>query len=164
LQYNQSSPSGSAILGYNGYFYATRVYNAYLSDFADFIKLNDSLTYGSCYKITPNGAVKSKKRCEKGVIGIASDVYGHAVGQIKNEVQVPISVAGWVLAHVDKIYESGTLLTCNKQGQLTKMRWYEKFLYPERMVGIYLYKEIKKFWGPEGYQVEVKNRSWVKVK
>jgi hypothetical protein len=166
LEYNESSPSGTDILGYNGYFYATRVYNAYLSDYADFIQLaGDDAQPGYCYKATWIGAMQANKRCQEGVLGISSDVYGMAVGQRKGQRQVPLAVAGWVLAHVDnQYYRPGTVLTNDKHGQLTKMRWYEKIIHPDRIVATYMKKEANIIWGPPEHEVEVNGRHWVKVK
>jgi len=166
LEYNQSSPAGTTVLGYNGYFYATRVYNAYLSDYADFIKLaGPDAQPGYCYKASWIGAMKADKRCQEGILGISSDVYGMAVGQRKSQRQVPLAVAGWVLAHIDnKRYHPGTVLTSNKHGELTKMRWYEKIIHPDRIVAVYIGKEPNIIWGPPGNEVEVNGRHWVKVK
>jgi hypothetical protein len=36
--------------------------------------------------------------------------------------------------------------------------------YPDRIVAIYKKPEKAKFWGPEGGQVKVRGRHWVKVK
>lgn len=167
LEYNQSSPAGTAVLGYNGYFYATRVYNAYLSDYADFLPLSpkDKLSFpGVAYVMTPEGITIPKHRCQEGIIGIVSDVYGHAAGRRGNRKEAAISVAGWVLAHVDKPYKPGTPLTNGPLGILTRMRFWEKILHPERMLGVYMYKEALKHWGPTGSQVVVNDRHWVKVR
>lgn len=165
LEAGQATPAGTDVLGYNGYFYATRVYNAYLADYADFIILApDCLqVYGKTYKMTSQGATICQGRCEKGVLGVASDVYGHALGQIRSRRQIPIGVAGWVLAYCDRQYQPGTALTTGKDGSLTKMRWYEKLFWPERMVGVYMQPEKSKFWGPLNHQVAVNGRHWVKV-
>lgn len=159
----QSSPSGTTILGYNGYMYASRVYNAIYVDIADFHILNDKLVYGKCYYDTIDGAKICNKKCQKSMIGMASDTYGFGIGAAK-EGNVPIAIGGWVLAYVDKEYEPGTVLTNNNDGTLTKMKWWQKLLYPERMVGIYHKKEKEKIWGPIDSKVEVDNRHWIKIK
>jgi hypothetical protein len=63
---------------------------------------------------------------------------------------------------VDKEYKSGTALVNDENGRLTRARIYEKTLFPERIVATYYKREIKTVWGPE--QIQVNNRSWVKVR
>lgn len=163
LETDETSPTGTNVLGYNGYFYATRVYNAVWNDLADFHLLDDELIYGKCYYQSPSGSKICTKKCQKGLIGIASDTYGISAGSNKKIQTVPISVAGWVLAFVDNEYEAGTPLTTNKSGELTKMSFWRKILYPERMVATYGYKEKEEMWGPPKSQVVVSGRHWVKV-
>ena len=154
-------PSNTTRLNYDGYFYATRVYNAVYNDIADFQDLDDILDYGKCYIDMGEGVKIANKRCQRGVIGIASDTYGFAVGQ-KNEGvnQVPISIAGWVLAQVDKEYYPGTPLTNDEWGQLTEMTPSEKVSFPERILAIYRKPERELYWN----NIEVNERHWVKVK
>jgi len=156
-------PTGSTRVNYDGYFYATKVYNAVYNDLVDFLELieNESIKYGHVYFQTGNGVKLTNKRCQKGVVGIASDTYGFALGYKKNSNQVPIGISGWVLSKTDKEYPIGTPLTNNKNGELTKMRWYEKILYPERMLAIMGRKEINNIWNDN---IKVNNRYWVKIK
>jgi hypothetical protein len=161
LEAEQDSPTGSGVLGYNGYFYATRVYNAVYNDIADFQELTDELVYGKCYYDTLEGARICNIRCQKSVIGIASDTYGFGVG--KQEDAAPFAIAGWVLANVNQEYEPGDVLTNDENGNLTLMTDEEKCKFPERIVAIYKKKEKEKFWGPNN-EIEVKGRHWVKVK
>ncbi len=162
LEYNQSSPSGTAVLGYNGYFYATRVYNAVYNDYADFQPLNGKLEYGKCYVQGKDGLELSSTRGQKGVMGIASDTYGQAVGIEEGTPQVPIAVSGWVLAYVDAEYEPGDPLTCTEDGYLTKMTREEVREYPERIVAIYSRPETSEKWSK--FNIDVDGRHWVKVK
>lgn len=160
-----TDPDGSTRLNYDGYFYATRVYNAVYNDFADYTDLapgQQSLP-GCCYVMTENGAKVSDKKCEQGVIGIASDLYGMAVGQRHDRKQVPISIGGYVLAFVDKQYKPGTPLTSGKKGILTEMSKRMKKLYPERLVATYMKKEPRRRWGDKPIRVNVWGRHWVKV-
>lgn len=163
LKDGETSPSGTDELGYNGYFYATRVYNAVWNDLADFHLLDDELIYGKCYYQSPTGSKICNKKCQKGLIGIASDTYGISAGSNKKLKTVPISVAGWVLAFVDKEYKSGTPLTTNQNGELTKMSFWRKLLFPERLVATYGYKEEEEKWGPAKSEVIVNGRHWVKI-
>lgn len=167
---NINSEIGPDIIVHNpevsggGQFIATKVWNAVWNDIADFQLLCDRLEFGKCYYDTKDGAKICNERCQMSVIGIASDTFGYGVGSNPDIKQVPIAVAGWVLAYVDKEYECGTPLTNDENGNLTAMTRAEKLEYPERIVAIYKRKEMEQFWGPEGNKIEVKGRHWVKVK
>lgn len=156
--------TGTDVVEYNGYLYATRVYNAVWNDIADFRTIADTVSQkpGMCYAESGVSAIYCYKRCQKGVIGILTDTYGISAGAAPGKV--PFAVAGWVLAYVDQIYEPGTCLTNDKIGVLTKMKWWEKILFPERIVGTYCGKEPEEFWGNEKNKVVVDGRHWVKVK
>ena len=147
------------------HFTAPKIWNAVWNDVADFQLLADKLEYGKCYYDTKDGAKICDHRCQLSVIGIASDTFGFGVGSGANiNREVPIGVAGWVLAYVDQEYECGTPLTNDEFGNLTEMTKQEKMEYPERLVAIYKRKEMDTFWGPEGSKIEVKGRHWVKIK
>ena len=164
LEYNQSSPSGSTVLGYNGYFYATRVYNPVFADYADFRDVTDLVVCGLVYVDSKIGAKIASKNCQKGVIGVASDTYGHAVGINPKKDQVPIAVSGWVLAYVDREYTPGTALMSSSSGELTKMEWWRKILFPERIVATYSRKETMGVLLYNDRSVFVNGRHWVKVR
>jgi hypothetical protein len=141
---------------------AAKVWNSVWNDIADFQDLGDKLRYGKCYYDSPNEARICTERCQKGVIGVASDTFGYALGVGSNKV--PIAISGWVLAYVDKEYERGTALTNDKLGNLTEMTLKEKQTYPERIVAIYKKKELLVEWGSEDSTIMVNGRHWVKVK
>lgn len=148
-----------------GQFKAEKVWNAVWNDYADFQKLADRLEYGLAYYDTKEGARICNQRCQLSVMGIASDTFGHAVGQGANEGQeLPIAVAGWVLAYVDKEYPCGTPLTNDEKGWLTEMTLQEKRDYPERLIATYKKIETRETFGTEAHQVSVNGRHWVKVK
>jgi hypothetical protein len=143
---------------------ASRVWNAVWNDIADFQLLNDKLEYGKCYVDHIEGARIAYERCQLGIIGMASDTFGHGVGAGANKREVPIAVCGWVLAFVDQEYPCGTPLTNDENGNLTEMTLQEKRDYPERMLGIYKKPEREEEFGPKGSAVKVNGRHWVKVK
>jgi len=156
-----TDPDNATRMNYDGYFYATRVYNAVYADFADFQNLNDELVYGKCYYDTYDGARICNEYCQQGVIGIASDTYGQSCGiDNSKKYQVPISVGGWVLAYVDKEYQIGTPLTNDYNGNLTEIHKEDKLLYPERILATYKKKEREVMWNG----LVVDNRHWVKIK
>lgn len=155
---NDTSPIGE--------FIAEKVWSAVYNDFADWQDLHtdEPLLYGKCYYDTIDGAKLCTSRCQKSVIGIASDTFGMSAGSVTGKKQIPISIMGWVLAHVDKEYEPGAALTNNENGILTEMSQEEKTLYPERILAIYKKKENKETWGTTRDVIQVNGRHWVKVK
>jgi hypothetical protein len=161
---NIGSDAGDG-LQVNGTLHASNgVWNALWNDIADFQLLNDELIFGKCYYDTKDGAKVCNQRCQMSVIGIATDTFGMSVGSRANPVEVPIGIAGWVLAHVDQEYECGTVLTNDEFGNLTAMTQEEKMKYPERILGIYKRKEMDELWGDSSRKVKVDGRHWVKIK
>lgn len=144
---------------------AYKVWNSVWNDIADFqeIAYQEELIYGKCYYDTLEGAKICNEFCQKSVIGIASDTFGFGVGS-NNKNNVPIAISGWVLAYVDKEYEPGTPLTNNENGDLVEMTREYVREYPERIVAIYKKPEPNELWGPEGKEIKVRGRHWVKVK
>lgn len=138
-----------------------KVWNSVWNDLAEFrpLKLGEKAVPGKAYIITPNGLEISTKRAQQGCIGICSDTFGFSLGgTLEDESKIAIGVSGWVLAYVDKEYPLGTALTCANKGILTKMRWYEKLLFPERLLGLLDQKPT------EYNKLPVNGRSWVKIK
>lgn len=135
-----------------------KIFNAVWNDYADYWDLKDEVKAypGLCYADYGNGLELPKKVGDKCVIGIYSDTYGYGMGERENAI--PIAVSGFVLAYVDKEYDSGTLLTNNKEGILTKANFYHIMM--GRVVGKYIKKnQSKKF----NHIIKVDNRSWIKV-
>jgi hypothetical protein len=140
------------------------VWNALWNDIADFQLLNDELVFGKCYFDTKDGARICNERCQMSAMGIASDTFGISVGSRANPTEVPIGIAGWVLAYVDQEYQCGTVLTNDENGNLTEMTREEKMEYPERILAIYKRKEMDLQWGDSSRRVDVDGRHWVKIK
>lgn len=155
----------SAGTGLLGQIKATKIWNAVWNDYADFQLLDDRLEFGKCYVDTKSGAKVATTRCQLGVIGIASDTFGMAVGQGHTQkTEVPIAVCGWVLAYVDKEYPTGTPLTNDTHGNLTEMTLQEKRDFPERIVAIYKKPEPAAEFGDDVAKIKVNGRHWVMVK
>ena len=161
---NASNPSGSSRLAMDGEFYATRVHNAVWNDLVDFIEIEKDtpIEYGRVYIKTNDLTVqRATKYRQKGIIGIASDTYGLSMGQDSKKSQIPIAIGGFVLAHVDDIYQPGTPLTTNYTGGLTKASLLTRLLFPERIVATFYQPELQPIWNE---QIDVNSRSWVKVR
>jgi len=134
---------------------ALKVWSAVYNDYADYIPLkkDEEIKAGMCYYETGEGLALCNKRNQLGAFGICSNTFGYATG--KKENAIPISVAGIVLAYVDKIYKVGTLLVNNKFGVLTKAKRRERCV-----LAMYMRKETElKF-----KEIDVKNRHWIKIK
>ena len=90
-------------------------------------------------------------------------MYGFGVGTkhtaAKENRQLPICIGGFILAYVDKEYESGTALTSSGNEFLTEISQEYKIRYPERIVATYYKAEKEKMWN----NIEVNGRHWVKV-
>jgi len=156
------NPTGTTRLNYEGYLYATKVYGATYDDFADFMNLpdGDEVEFGKVYCRTEDGELKvTTKYNQRGIVGIASDTYGSSVGFNPKKSQVPLAVAGFVLAYVDDEYLPGIPLTSNEHGILTKMENDDKIAFPERIVATFDRIETEKMWN----DIEVNGRCWVKV-
>lgn len=160
---NLTTPVATTPLGVDGYFYATRIYNAVWNDIADFIEVpaNTTIEYGKVFTMDSEGNYGvSREYCPAGIMGIASDTYGFGVGQKQGIKQIPIAIGGFVLAHTDKQYAPGTPLTATVDGKLTEMKIEQKRDYPERIVATYWKPEPDAHWNG----VLVNSRHWVKVK
>ena len=144
----------------SGHLYAHKVHNAVWNDLADAIEIDVKPEYGYVYCFDGEHYSKSSKYCQKGVIGIHSDTAGMIMGEKGSENELNCAVAGFVLAHVDKVYSSGTPLTTGKNGVLTKMKKKDLILHPDRLVANFWKAEVGEKWNG----VEVNNRCWVKVR
>ena len=140
--------------------YAGKVHNAVWNDLADAIEIDVKPEYGYVYCFDGEHYNKSSKYCQKGIIGIHSDTAGMIMGEKGKENELNCAVAGFVLAHTDKVYSSGTPLTTGKNGVLTKMKKKDLILHPDRLVANFWKEETAEKWNG----VEVNNRHWVKVR
>ncbi len=151
-------------------FIAYKVWAAVWNDVADFQKLADGedLIAGKCYYDTEYGAKLCTEHCQKSIIGIASDTFGHGLGSNVPGNTLPIAVAGWVLAYVNPVvgytYKSGDILTNDDNANLILMSRNLAQKYPERIVAIYKKPELDESFGTVKKQIKVNGRHWVKVK
>lgn len=147
---------------YDGYFYATRVYNAVWNDIADFLKVEDTCVVepGYAYYYTGKEHKKTDKYATKGTLGIASDTYGFGVGKKGDCNQIPLAIGGFVLAYMDSVYKTGTPLVASKDGKLKKANIFVKLFCPDRVIGSFYKEEKEEEWNG----IVVNGRHWVKVK
>ena len=132
-----------------------RVWNAVWNDIADAITVEDqAITFEPGYAYAYNGREWFKTKDKNSpYFGIHSDTAGYILGYDPNINQILIAVGGFVLAHVDKLYESGTFLTYGKDGILTKAKRKDE--------------KIAKFFKEEKRPLykgrEVMGRHWIKI-
>ena len=150
-------------LGVAGDIYANKVYGAVWNDFAEY------RTY-KYYKPNPGQVVvecgdDTVKLCDhrlsKGAM-ITSDTAGIVIGQ--KTKGIPVAVAGRVLAYTDKPRENfkvGDTVCSGKDGTISKMHWWEKLLFPDRILGVVSCIPNYVVWGTG--DIEVNNRIWVKI-
>ena len=160
-----SSEVAAGLVAYSG-IKGEKVYNAVWNDLADLIPVDQDceLEFGKCYCFDGEKYYKSTKYLDDGIIGIHSDVAGFEMGHKKDAKELKCSVAGFVLAYVDKEYPVGTLLTCTEDGYLTEIKKEDKINYPEKIVGSYWKDEREEYWGSEQRKVLVSGRKWIKVR
>ena len=160
-----SSEVAAGLVAYSG-IKGEKVYNAVWNDLADLIPVDQDceLEFGKCYCFDGEKYYKSTKYLDDGIIGIHSDVAGFEMGHKKDAKELKCSVAGFVLAYVDKEYPVGTLLTCTEDGYLTEIKKEDKINYPEKIVGSYWKDEKEDYWGSEQRKVLVNGRKWIKVR
>lgn len=146
-----------------GALYASAVHNAVWNDLVDCIEVPEGteLDYGYCYALTPTSCEKTSKRAQKdAILAIHSNTAGFIMGEKANKPTIEMALAGFVLAYVDKIYKTGTPLTCTKNGYLTKMNWFERLFRRDALVGYFYKEETEIQW----HTIDVSGRHWVKIK
>lgn len=112
------APTAVNRINFNGYFYATRVYNAVYNDLAEYFKRgeNEILSYGDIIISKGDGTFgRSTHPYQKSVIGVYSDTFGQCLGgngTKKDEIEfISVGIAGRVNVKVIGKVEVGDLLT-----------------------------------------------------
>lgn len=167
---SSSTTTGAVIikggLGVQGNIIASSVYGAVWNDLADCITVPRSTVVepGYCYCFDGKNYHKSSKYMDDGFIGIHSNTAGLLAGFNPSRNQIHAGIKGFVLAYVDKEYKPGTPLTCTENGYLTEISLEDKIKNPHKVIGTFWKSEPKEKWGPEGQEVDVNGRMWIKVK
>lgn len=131
------APSGTARLNMDGYFYATRVYNAVWNDLAEFMwKAPDAVAEaGDVLIATENGVRKSNKRADIAVVGVYSDSYGFALYQDEEEKKFPVGMTGTVKVKVKGSVKIGDQLVSYKDGYAIRANFWEKIFKRDALLG-----------------------------
>ena len=146
--------------------FSSGCYGALWNDLADCIPIQSGLNPepGYCYRFDGENYKKTIKYLDEQFIGIHSDTYGFAMGKEKDKTKLDVAVAGFVLAYTDKKYKTGTPLTCDKNGILTRIKLFDRIFHPHMIVATYWKDEHKKVVGNSDKTVIVDNRNWVKIR
>jgi len=152
-------------VGVQGKVWASQVWGSYWNDLVDCIEVPSTteLEFGYAYCFDGHHYYKASKYLDDGFIGIHSDTAGFYMGKKKYLKQMQVAVAGFVLAHVDKVYPVGTPLTVTEGGFLTEILPEDLALYPHKIVGTFWKEEKNDKWGPEGKEISVNGRHWIKI-
>ena len=97
-------------LNYDGYFYATRVYNAVYNDLAEFMPKAEDAEAGQVLVMTEKGLTASKTRGDCAVVGVFSDTFGQALGADDQENKLPVGISGRVNVWVSEEVKIGDQL------------------------------------------------------
>lgn len=128
-------------LGYSGFFYATRSYNAVYNDLAEyFLSDGEPEVPGKVYVLDDIGQVTvSKKRADKTVIGVCSDTPAFVMKAEYKKRGVCIGLSGTVNVEVVGKVEIGDLLVSGPNGVALKANWFEKLFKRECLLGKVIY-------------------------
>lgn len=114
------NPTNSTRINYDGYLYATRVYNAYMADYAEVYSINDRYEPGMVVVIDGNSKSEvsiSYMECDSCVFGVVTDNYAFCIGGEPDDTHAPIALMGKVPVLVDGNCNKGDyLITSNKRG------------------------------------------------
>ena len=107
-----TAPTNTTRLNYDGYLYATRVYNAIYNDYAECF-YSDGLIYSEVVnrivEVDFDGKLSLAKEKSDGVIGIVSDSYGFLLNsseeEIENGSKIPIGLVGTLYVDSEDIVD-----------------------------------------------------------
>ena len=149
----------------HGNVYANKVYGAVYNDYQEYRLGKEKIEPGYIAITDKDGRVKKcNKDRQKNIAGVVSDVFGFQIGEIENEINVPIQVSGRVLVYQKNRskLKPGDQVCATKDGRVRKMKWWEKLLFPEAIVGFV--DEIPSYdeWGSD--KIKVNGRIWIRVR
>lgn len=138
-----TSPSNTTRLNYDGYFYATRVYNAVYNDYAE--------CFDTCisYVNSKNRIVELKDNVatiaspeSTAIIGIVSDSYGYILNGTEEDIisgyKLPIAMAGTVMVDAETLIKD-TDMNCfvcaGVEGKARVIPKGEAYMYEGKIVG-----------------------------
>lgn len=151
-------------LGVGGDIRASNIYGAVWNDYAEFRECPIPVELGRVVIEDNTDSVWCcDRRLSKSAL-VSSDTFGMAIGN-QSKSSIAIAVAGRALVWTDKNkkhFKPGDVVCSGTYGTVSKMKWYEKILFPDRIIGIVSCVPTYTTWG-EG-NVEVKDRIWIRVR
>ena len=140
-----TSPSNTTRLNYDGYFYATRVYNAVYNDLAECFN-SDGLVYNEVVnRIVEMGSDKKLKLAHeesKGVVGVVSDSYGFLLNgseeEIRNGSKIPVGLVGTLFVDSENMVDDqfiNRFVCSGKEGKARIIPVGEAYKYEGSIVG-----------------------------
>lgn len=114
------NPTNTNRLNYDGYFYATRVMNAYMGDYAESYSINEEYVPGMLVVLnsdTSSEVSLSTFEYDTDVFGVVSDSYAFCIGGEVDETHAPIALTGKVPVFLDGECKKGWyVVSSNKKG------------------------------------------------
>jgi hypothetical protein len=158
--------TGTNYLYCNGYFKATRVYGAIYNDYAEFRQSFKEFEPGTVVIESGKGYIEECNKRRNNIAEVVTDTYGFAIGEYKteNEYSVPVAISGRVLVKTDKPKETfriGDAVCTGKCGTVSKMKWWEKLLFKESILGYVVEIPTYTKWRKK---IDVNERIWIKLK
>lgn len=137
VDFHQDSvtPQGTTRLNMNGYFYATRVYNAVYNDLAEFMPKAEDAEAGEVMVQTKDGLIRSQKRADIRVVGVYSDSFGYALGAEDAENKIPIGISGTVWVKIEGNFKIGDMVVSYKDGKAIRANIFEKIFKRDALIG-----------------------------
>jgi hypothetical protein len=138
-----TAPTGSTRLNMQGYFYATRVYNAIYNDYAEYFKKGEVLEPGDVVVLSddPDNEeyLKSREDCSKFVVGVVSDDYAQCIGGKgdgnDNENFAAIGMAGRVKVKLVGVVKKGDLIVSSALPGIARALRKEEAYQPGTVIG-----------------------------
>ena len=136
--YGDTDPTGTQRLNYDGYLYATRVYNNLWGDLAEYFPQyhNKQELPGRIYSNSYGNAILTCKKADKNILGVCSDTAGFILHEKYKENGVCIGLSGTIIVCVtNSKIKKGDFLVSNKYGYAKKATIFNKIFKPEAIIG-----------------------------
>lgn len=154
-------------IGCAGNIYGSKVYGAVYNDYAERRKSNAEIKAGYVVNEIGDDIVIqcTKDMCSTALV--VSDTYGALIGEAEDEqhYSIPVGLSGRVLAYVSPLSKRvrlGDTVCSSRDGMIRRMRWYEKILHPECIIGVVGSIPNYAVWGDEN--ILVNGRVWINLK
>jgi hypothetical protein len=121
FHYSDTDPTGTQRLNYEGWFYATKVFNPVFGDIAEFIEKDpDDLSLpGMVLVQSDKGLRHSYKRADRCAIGVYSDSFGYALACRDQYRKYPVGLSGVIKVLIKTPVVIGDFLVSDEDGYAT---------------------------------------------